>query len=672
MAFIQWRRFDFFSHSFLEKKTESSSPKFLINEQENGENLDTFGKLKKIKITCSDSGRGKIILGDQFGCIHQIDSNLEMESFQAHDKDVVAIQQIIQHPYLITAGTDDTCRNVIKIWNLDKLDPHKQMPICMRSIKTNLVMQPNPNSKISSFKATDALTFICIGYDDGNLITIRGDLLKEKSCKQKKVELCKDVITGIFLRGTYQSNHQNQNFLNNRLLPLNLRQQQTKQVSSFITTTSQVYFFEMKNDQEEWNLIENDFGCTTGRYCCLIDDGKYLDNCLFILGNEKGIYFYQNDGRGPCLPFGNEKLILKWYKGYLIVISKENLPFTSKLKQDSPLNSVVDSANDNQILINRNLLTIYDIRNKYIAFSSTFSSINQIFAEWGYIFVLLHDGRLVRIREKDMNDKLDVLFKKQQYSLAIELAKHQNFNSDNLTDIYKEFADYLYKQGEFEPAINQYIKTIGKLEPSYVIRRYLEGQKVKNLSSYLCHLHNQGLANKDHTSLYLNCLTKSENKDSLISFLKVFETIKTRDNRLEKDEEFEKQLLDVQNAIQVLRKSKLYDEALHLSVLYKCYDLYFKIQIEDKSNYTEAIKFIQTKLLNEKDLFFNQYFVKYAKLLFSEKPEETTQLLKQICRKVLKAVNEEIEPVNEEGNIIYLNSFFANQLISNFFNFFKI
>lgn len=439
MAFIQWRRFDFFSHNFLKKKDDDkiTSQKLLINEPENGEHLDTFAKLKKIKVTCSDSGRGCIVLGDQNGWIHKLDNDFEMESFQAYDNEVISIQQIIQNPYLVTSGVDELNKNIIKIWNQDRIDPHKQMPTCIRFFKNNLVMNPTLNSKITCLKVTDALTFMCIGYSDGNLVTIRGnDILKEKSCKYKKIELCKDVITGVFLKGTYQTN--SNNFLNNRLIPINLKQQ-NKQVSSFITTTNQVYYFEMKNELENFTRIENDFGCTNGRYCCLINDGKYLDNCLFILGNnkEKAIFFYQNDGRGPCLPFENEKLILHWFKGYLIVVTKEPFDFSNNLT-------------DTIVPVNiKNRLTIYDIRNKYIAFSATFTSINQIFSEWGYVFILLDDGRLVQIREKDMNSKLELLFKKQQYSLAIELAKNQNFNSDNLTDIFKEYADHLYKKGDY-------------------------------------------------------------------------------------------------------------------------------------------------------------------------------------------------------------------------------
>ena len=37
----------------------------------------------------------------------------------------------------------------------------------------------------------------------------------------------------------------------------------------------------------------------------------------------QAVYFYQPDGRGPCLAFEGEKLQLHWFRGYLIVVSRE-------------------------------------------------------------------------------------------------------------------------------------------------------------------------------------------------------------------------------------------------------------------------------------------------------------------------------------------------------------
>ena len=42
--------------------------------------------------------------------------------------------------------------------------------------------------------------------------------------------------------------------------------------------------------------------------------------------NVQAVYFYQSDGRGPCLAFEGEKLQLHWYRGYMLVVGKESKP----------------------------------------------------------------------------------------------------------------------------------------------------------------------------------------------------------------------------------------------------------------------------------------------------------------------------------------------------------
>jgi hypothetical protein len=46
-------------------------------------------------------------------------------------------------------------------------------------------------------------------------------------------------------------------------------------------------------------------------------------------------------------------------------------------------------------------------------------------------------------------------------------------------------ADHLYSKGNFDAAIHQYIRTIGQLEPSHVIRKFLDSQRIYNLTDYL-------------------------------------------------------------------------------------------------------------------------------------------------------------------------------------------
>ena len=59
------------------------------------------------------------------------------------------------------------------------------------------------------------------------------------------------------------------------------------------------------------------------------------------------------------------------------------------------------------------------------------------------------------------------------------------------------------------------------MEPSYVIRKFLDAQRIHNLTAYLQTLHRQSLANADHTTLLLNCYTKLKDSSKLEEFIKV-------------------------------------------------------------------------------------------------------------------------------------------------------
>ncbi len=143
-----------------------------------------------------------------------------------------------------------------------------------------------------------------------------------------------------------------------------------------------------------------------------------------------------------------------------------------------------------------------------------------------------------------------MLFKKNLFVMAINLAKSQHLDNDGLSEIFRQYGDHLYVKGDHDGAIQQYIRyicssyfylhfsfkirqvmftswfsvslsTIGKLEPSYVIRKFLDAQRIHNLTAYLQALHRKSLANADHTTLLLNCYTKLKDSSKLEEFVKV-------------------------------------------------------------------------------------------------------------------------------------------------------
>lgn len=57
--------------------------------------------------------------------------------------------------------------------------------------------------------------------------------------------------------------------------------------------------------------------------------------------------------------------------------------------------------------------------------------------EWGYIHILTGDGELHRLIEKDLHSRLNLLFRKNGYQLALQYVdkdlsfpSHRNFHSD--------------------------------------------------------------------------------------------------------------------------------------------------------------------------------------------------------------------------------------------------
>lgn len=55
----------------------------------------------------------------------------------------------------------------------------------------------------------------------------------------------------------------------------------------------------------------------------------------------------------------------------------------------------------------------------------------------------------------------------------------------NAIHLYQQYAQHLYRKGDFAAAMEQYMYTIGTLEPSYVIFRYLDAPKLPLLVKYL-------------------------------------------------------------------------------------------------------------------------------------------------------------------------------------------
>ena len=84
-------------------------------------------------------------------------------------------------------------------------------------------------------------------------------------------------------------------------------------------------------------------------------------------------------------------------------------------------------------------------------------TVRYILCEWGSIFLMTSANEVWELKEKDVETKLQELFKKNLYGLAITLANTSEYDSANICDIYRMYGDHLYAKGDYDSAAKQYV-----------------------------------------------------------------------------------------------------------------------------------------------------------------------------------------------------------------------
>ncbi|KAG2183841.1 hypothetical protein INT44_008852 [Umbelopsis vinacea] len=577
MAHVQWRQFAFFDRSPVTDSSDQSKPPEAFQHWHNVLDMTSFD------------------LTHSAGFVHLIDREFNTRSFLAYDGGrVTHLKQLKQSNVIITVGEHDQSNQppVIKFWDFEKVDLNKKTddgiiaPPCTRTIKIQHggMVYPVSACAVSTFAVLENLTQIAVGLANGTVILIRGDLQKERTTKQKVIHEGSEPITGLGFR------------------------EQTKSIILFMVTTSSVMTYNTTATKPTTTTLD-DQGCGLG--CAVMSDSQDM-----ILGRDEAIYQYDSTGRGPCFAYESPKTSLTWFKStYLIITSP---PLSSTVPSYRPGSARTANINfqpqPGQQTSSSDLtrLTIFDTANKFVAFKDSFiGGIRGVVCEWGSIWIFGLDNKIYRLDEKDTPSKLEILFKQNLYVLAINLAHMQKYDDASIVEIFKKYGDHLYIKGDYDGAMEQYLRTIGKLEPSYVIRKFLDAQRIYNLTSYLQDLHSRGLANADHTTLLLNCYTKLKDVARLDEFIK-------NDADL---------TFDLETAITVCRQAGYYEHAVYLAERFEEHDLYLNIMLLDMHNYNSALAYIAK--LGPKEAERN--LQKYAKILLKHLPQQTTHLLIRLC-----------------------------------------
>lgn len=563
----QWRKFEFFEEKY--------GGKCKVPEEITAE------------ITCCSSGRGKVAIGCDDGTVSILDRGFKFNyAFQAHSSSVLFLQQLKQRNYLLTVGQDEqispqASAMCLKVFDLDKTkegisanpspitSPSTSpgpstsiaVPDCVQILR--IFTNQFPEAKITSFLVLEEappILLIAIGLDNGSIYCIKGDIARERitrfTLRVENASAGNAAITGLGFRGDEPA------------------------LQLFAVTPSSVSLFNLQHQPPKRQTLDH-IGC----------DGKSIamsDRLELIIGRPEAVYFYEDDGRGPCWAFEGDKQFLGWFRGYLLCVTADQRS-------------------------GGHTFNIYDLKNRLIAHSVAVKKVSHMLCEWGNIILIMADKSVLCVGEKDMESKLDVLFKKNLYTVAINLVQTQQADAAATAEVLRKYGDHLYSKQDYDEAMAQYIHTIGHLEPSYVIQKFLDAQRIHNLTNYLEKLHEKGVASKDHTTLLLNCYTKLKDVEKLNYFIK--------------GEDGAEHKFDVETVIRVCRAANYHEHAMYVAKRAGRHELYLKILLEDLGRYDEALKYISTLEPSQAGVTVKEY----GKILIEHKPRETIQILLKLC-----------------------------------------
>ena len=204
------------------------------------------------------------------------------------------------------------------------------------------------------------LSQLAVGFGNGAVTVIRGDLIHDRGARQRTVFESEEPITG-----------------------LQVREGNTTTV--YISTTSRILTLVIsgKGQGQPAKALE-DQGCGVG---CMTFDAATGD---IIVAREDAIYHYGLRGRGPSYPFPAPKKSIHIFKGYIALLCP---PQVSSNRKASNARRFGGTQADE--VFNTSSFTLLDTDLKFVAHSESLSSeVKFVFAEWGDLFIVTVDGRV--------------------------------------------------------------------------------------------------------------------------------------------------------------------------------------------------------------------------------------------------------------------------------------
>ncbi|KAM0787031.1 hypothetical protein ACM66B_006297 [Microbotryomycetes sp. NB124-2] len=555
---------------------------------------------------------------------------------------------------VITVGDEPSSPSpVVKVWAVDLKNSATQ-PRLLRSARVDPSSRPHP---VTSVAITPSLSHIVLGLAEGTVVAFKHvnqlvesslvTMQQQQQHSQHTNEASNLTNAPVLGLGKLRTLHESKEPVTGLdIVGDQVQGGKRSPATLFIVTTSRVLSYPLSSSSSKATAVTLDTVGADVECCAAI---RLPDGDKVIVARDEAIYVYSADGREGCYAYEGSKSSLKTLSSNLAVnpptdtrtiyLAIVTPPQTASIASNSATIRNFARNNHNNGSKTRAVgdvakVTIFDPVNKFVAFSSTFEEgVKDLWEAWGAVWVLTDAGQLYRLAEQPLQTSLSELFSRNLFTLAASLAQSRGVSASEVAEIQRRYGDYLYGKGDFEGSIACYIKTVGTVQPSYVIRKFLHAQRLSHLTSYLQELHSQGLANSDHTTLLLNCYTKLADDQALSDFLHTSASApnnKPMDvptERYDADVATTEPPFDLETAIRVCRQAGYFDHAVWLAERYQEHSEYLRIQVEDRHDHQQALTYL-SKL---EPRVAKESLVKYGRFLLDAEPDKTTDLLIDLC-----------------------------------------
>lgn len=216
--------------------------------------------------------------------------------------------------------------------------------------------------QISAFTATEDLSQIAVGFANGSVTLIRGDVVHDLGTRQRIVFESEEPVTGVQL------------IVDEKLTTL------------FVSTTSRVLRVAIaKNGRGQPPRVAEDVGCGVG---CMTQDERTGD---IIVARDDALYSYTLEGRGAPKAYEAPKKMIYTHGQY---VGLSCLPPSPTSKDQATMRrrfggGSVDAA------FSASTFVLLETDLRVIAHTETMiSPVRFIFEVWGDLFTISEDGKV--------------------------------------------------------------------------------------------------------------------------------------------------------------------------------------------------------------------------------------------------------------------------------------